>query len=145
MRRAVDRGRGRVGCSTGWINGGKRWLHVGCTQMLTALHESRGGVAVDDFAVLTGYAGIVVHDALSVYDGEKNQAATHALCGAHIARELVAHTAREQGMRQIPPEIAEPLLDSWRHAILCGPGHPLPARWPPTIQDSQPARTPPRP
>lgn len=129
------------------INGAKQWLHVACTDTLTAyhLHESRGRVAVDDFGVLPGYQGVVVHDALSVYDGEKYRGATHALCGAHLARELAAaaethpgqawpqaaldalhglndaaHTAREQGMQQIPPQIAEPLLDNWRHAILCG-------------------------
>jgi transposase len=129
------------------INASKQWLHVACTDTLTAyhLHTSRGRVAVDDFAVLPGYGGIAVHDALSVYDGADYQTATHALCGAHIAREIVAaaetypdaawpraaldalfgltdaaHTAREQGLHQIPPEIAEPLLDNWRHAILCG-------------------------
>ncbi|WP_281424878.1 IS66 family transposase [Pseudonocardia nigra] len=31
-----------------------------------------------------------------------------------------AHHAREQRQHQIPPEIAEPLLTSWRHAILVG-------------------------
>jgi transposase len=129
------------------VGGAKQWLHVACTDKLTAyhLHESRGRAAVDDFAVLTGYTGIVVHDALSVYDGDKYQAATHTLCGAHIARELVAaaeshpgqawpnaaldalyglndaaHTAREQDIQHIPPETAGPLLENWRHAILCG-------------------------
>jgi len=129
------------------VAGGKQWLHVACTETLTAyhLHESRGRKAVDAFGVLPGFTGVVVHDALSVYDGEDYRTATHALCGAHLARELVAaaethpgqawptaaldalyglndaaHAAREQGLRQIPPEIGEVLLDDWRHAILCG-------------------------
>ncbi|MPY81467.1 MAG: transposase, partial [Actinophytocola sp.] len=31
-----------------------------------------------------------------------------------------AHATREQGLRQIPPDILDPLLKRWRHAILCG-------------------------
>ena len=129
------------------INGAKQWLHVACTEKLTAyhLHSSRGRAAVDEFAILPGFTGIAVHDALSVYDGAGYHSATHSLCGAHIAREIVAaaethpaahwpraaldalfglneaaHTARDARPQQIPPEIGEPLLDNWRHAILCG-------------------------
>ena len=90
------------------------------------------------------FGGTVVHDALSVYDGYDQ--ARHALCGAHLSRELVAaseadpdqawphqalrapyglntaaHQARDQQLPAIPPEIADPLLDSWRHALLVGP------------------------
>ena len=127
------------------INGSRWWLHVAGTDTLTAyhLHSSRGRTAVAEFAVLPDYHGIAVHDALSVYDAYPD--ATHALCGAHLARELTAaaeahpdqiwpeqalaalldlnaaaHHARDQGLTQIPPEIADPLLDRWRHAILCG-------------------------
>jgi transposase len=129
------------------VAGGKQWLHVACTEKLTAyhLHTSRGRKAVNEFGVLPGFTGVVVHDALSVYDGAGYATATHALCGAHLARELVAaaethpgqawpkaaldalyglndaaHTARNDGLQQIPPEIGDPLLDDWRHAILCG-------------------------
>ena len=129
------------------VAGSKQWLHVACTEKLTAyhLHESRGRKAVDAFGVLPGFTGVVVHDALSVYDGEDYATATHALCGAHLARELVAaaethpgqawpkaaldalyglndaaHAARDDGLRQIPPETGEVLLENWRHAILCG-------------------------
>jgi hypothetical protein len=28
--------------------------------------------------------------------------------------------ARDQGLTQIPPEVADPLHERWRHAILCG-------------------------
>jgi hypothetical protein len=31
-----------------------------------------------------------------------------------------AHTARDDRLRQIPPEIGDPPLENWRHAILCG-------------------------
>jgi hypothetical protein len=82
-----------------------------------------------------------MHAALSIYDVYPD--ARHALWGAHISRELVAgseaspdhdwpeqalralhglntaaHQARSQQQHLIPPEIADPLLDSWRHAPL---------------------------
>jgi transposase len=127
------------------INGARWWLHVACTETLTAyhLHPSRGRVAVTEFDVLPAYGGTVVHDALSVYDAYPD--ARHALCGAHISRDPVAageidpdqdwaaqalralhglntaaHQARDQTLPAIPPEIAQPLLDSWRHALLVG-------------------------
>jgi transposase/uncharacterized coiled-coil protein SlyX len=127
------------------INGARWWLHVAGTETLTAyhLHPSRGRAAVTEFDVLPDYRGTVVHDALSVYDAYPG--ARHALCGAHISRELVAageanpdqawpaqalralhglnaaaHQARDQQLPAIPPETAQPLLDSWRHALLVG-------------------------
>ncbi len=129
------------------VAGGKQWLHVACTEKLTAyhLHASRGRAAVDEFGVLPGFTGVVVHDALSVYDGEDYRTATHALCCAHLARELIAaaeihpdqawpaaaldalfelndaaRVARDDRLHQVPPEILDPLLERWRHAILCG-------------------------
>jgi transposase len=127
------------------INGARWWLHVAGTDTLTAyhLHRSRGRVAVTEFGVLPAFRGTVVHDALSVYDAYPD--ARHALCSAHITRELVAaaeadpdqvwpeqalralhglntaaRQARNQQLSAIPPEIADPLLRSWRHAILVG-------------------------
>jgi transposase len=127
------------------INGDRWWLHVASTDTLTAyhLHRSRGRAAVTEFDVLPAFRATVVHDALSVYDAYPD--ARHALCGAHLARELLAaneahpdqdwpeqalralhglntaaHHARDQHLPQIPPEIAQPLLDSWRHALLVG-------------------------
>lgn len=131
--------------TTSNINGARWWLHVASTDKLTAylLHPSRGRAAVTEFDVLPAFGGTVVHDALSVYDAYPG--ARHALCCAHLARELVAaaeahpaqawpaqalrslyglntaaHDARDQQRPAIPPEIAEPLLDSWRHALLVG-------------------------
>lgn len=127
------------------VNGARWWLHVGSTEKLTAyhLHPSRGRAAVTEFAILPAFGGTVVHDALSVYDAYPQ--ASHALCGAHLARELTAaaeahpdqnwpqqaqralhglntaaHHARGQQLCAIPPEIADPLLREWRHAILVG-------------------------
>lgn len=131
--------------TTSNINGARWWLHVASTAKLTAylLHPSRGRAAVTEFDVLPAFGGTVVHDALSVYDAYPH--ARHALCCAHLARELVAageahpeqawpaqalralyglnsaaHDAREQQLSAIPPEVVDPLLGSWRHALLVG-------------------------
>jgi len=129
------------------VNGHRWWLHVAATQKLTSyfLHRSRGRTAVTEFGILPAFAGVCVHDALSVYDGPDYAEATHAFCGAHIARELVAagqadpdtawpqaaldafyelntaaHRARAQNLTQIPPDVGDPLLHRWKHALLCG-------------------------
>jgi transposase len=128
--------------TTSNINGARWWLHVAGTEKLTAylLHPSRGRSAVTEFDALPAFRGTVVHDALSVYDAYPQ--ARHALCGAHISRELVAaaeadpdqtwpeqalhglntaaHDARKQQLSGIPPDIGEPLLRSWRNALLVG-------------------------
>ena len=131
--------------TTSNLNGARWWLHVASTDRLTAylLHPSRGRAAVTEFDVLPAFRGTVVHDSLSVYDSY--HLARHALCGAHLCRELVAaaeadpdqawpeqalralyglntaaHQARDQQRDTIPPEIADPLLDSWRHALRVG-------------------------
>jgi transposase len=45
------------------------------------------GQRVNQFGIMPAYTGTAVHDALSVYDCYP---ARHALCGAHLARELTA-------------------------------------------------------
>jgi transposase/uncharacterized coiled-coil protein SlyX len=129
------------------IAGTKHWLHVARTELLTGfhLHHSRGREAVDDFGVLPGYAGTLVRDALSVYD---TYPATHALCGAHLIRDLTAaaeahpeeiwpvqartaladlanaaRTARAQGLTRIPDHLAAEPLRLFRHAVLVGLAH----------------------
>jgi hypothetical protein len=86
-----------------------------------------------------------VHDALSVYDTHAYPRAVHALCCAHLNRELTAadeahpgqkwpaqardallalntaaHRARTAGQEQIPPEIAKFYLTLFNHAIAVG-------------------------
>jgi transposase len=127
------------------IAGKRWWLHVACTPTLTAFHldPSRGRTAVTAFGILPGHTGVIVHDALSVYDAYTT--ATHGLCGAHLIRELVAagqanpdqvwpdaaldalsdlltatHTARDAGQHVVPPEVLDPLLHRWRHAVRVG-------------------------
>lgn len=91
------------------IAGTKQWLHVACTDALTAyfLHPSRGRKAVAEFGILPTYAGTLVHDALAVYDAYP---ATHALCGAHLLRELTA-VAETHPQARWPEQAARALLD----------------------------------
>ena len=72
------------------INGARWWLHVASTPTLTAfhLHPSRGRAALTEFDVLPNYRGTLVHDSLTLYDAYTH--ARHALCGAHLVRELTA-------------------------------------------------------
>jgi transposase len=133
------------------VTGARWWLHVAATDRLTTYHldRSRGRPAITELGILDDFTGVVVHDCWASYNAYADCA--HALCGAHIARELVAaeetppgqhwptqaldalfalntaaHDAREQDLSGIPPDVAEPLLRAWRHAILVGlAGHPL--------------------
>jgi transposase len=79
------------------VAGRLHWLHVACSALFTVLfcHAKRGKQAIDAAGVLPGFTGIAVHDAFAPY--ARYSAATHALCCAHLLRELIAvvdhHTA----------------------------------------------------
>ena len=63
------------------------WLHVLCNSKTTWLfpHQKRGGDAIKDMGVITGFKGTLVHDHWKPYLSYKCQ---HALCNAHHIREL---------------------------------------------------------
>ncbi len=67
------------------------WVHSASTRLLTLLsvHAKRGKVAMDAAGVLPGFAGVAVHDGWAPY---WRYDVTHALCGAHLLRELEAIT-----------------------------------------------------
>ena len=69
------------------VNGKLQWMHVvSCAQLtLYGHHPSRGFAALEAMKVLPQYGGVVVHDAWSPYF---KLSAQHALCGAHLLREL---------------------------------------------------------
>src|SRR4051794_13725922 len=79
------------------VAGRLHWLHVACSARFTALfcHRKRGKEAINAAGVLPGVTGTLVHDAFTSY--ARYPAATHALCNAHLLRELIAvvdvHTA----------------------------------------------------
>jgi transposase len=75
---------------TGWRTaGGLAWLHAASTptDVLYTVHPKRGTAAMNDAGVLPMFTGVAVHDAWAPYD--TYTAATHALCNAHVLRELL--------------------------------------------------------
>jgi hypothetical protein len=72
------------------VAGKLRWVHSASTgkYALIWVHDKRGRVAMDAAGVLPSFTGIAVHDAWAPYDCYP--AATHALCNAHLLRELAA-------------------------------------------------------
>ena len=73
------------------------WLHSASTgtDVLLTVHPKRGVTAMDDAGVLPAFTGIAVHDAWAPYDCYPNL--THALCNAHVLRELVYVTDTATG------------------------------------------------
>lgn len=74
------------------VDGKLHWLHSASTTMLTAItcHRRRGKIGMDAARVLPRFTGTAVHDAWAPYD--RYPQITHALCNAHLQRELVAVT-----------------------------------------------------
>jgi transposase len=79
---------------TGFRTAGKlAWVHSASWGkfVLVTVHAKRGKDGMKAAAVLPFFTGIAVHDAWKPYDTFGNVAG-HALCGAHVLRELVAVT-----------------------------------------------------
>jgi transposase len=74
-----------------------RYVHVACTQFLTALHTGdRTCAAIDAGRVLPGYTGVIVRDGYHGYEHLTD--ALHAWCAAHGLRDLKAvHQADPDG------------------------------------------------
>jgi transposase len=72
------------------VAGRLHWVHSASTPLLSwfVVHPKRGVVAMDAAGVLPGFGGVAVHDGWSPY--WRYQGATHALCAAHLGRELEA-------------------------------------------------------
>jgi hypothetical protein len=74
------------------VAGRLHWVHSASTSSLSlfTVHAKRGKVAMDAAGVLPGLAGVAVHDGWSPY--WRYEQVRHALCGAHLLRELGAIT-----------------------------------------------------
>jgi transposase len=72
------------------VAGRLHWVHSASTGKYSLLyvHPKRGREAMNAGGVLPGFTGIAVHDAWAPYDCYPT--ATHALCCAHLLRELIA-------------------------------------------------------
>jgi transposase len=68
------------------------WVHSASTASLSlfTMHAKRGKVAMDAAGVLPRFAGVAVHDGWAPY--WRYEDVSHALCGAHLLRELDAIT-----------------------------------------------------
>ncbi len=70
-------------------DGKLRYVHIACTEFLTALHTGgRSAGDIDAGGILPGYAGTIVRDGYAGYDHLSG--ALHAWCGAHGLRDLAA-------------------------------------------------------
>jgi transposase len=74
------------------VEGRLRWVHSASTgkYSLITVHDRRGVKGMDAAGVLPAFTGIAVHDGWATYDTYTS--ITHALCGAHVLRELQAVT-----------------------------------------------------
>jgi transposase len=127
--------------------GSKRYILSGSTETAVAYHL--GGRDLGSFAafgILPAFAGIAVHDRYACYfhDGWRNIAG-HQACCAHLIRDFedaaeswpdaiwpiqaqralrrlirAWHTARHQGLPEIPAHLRNPLIREFRHAVLAG-------------------------
>jgi transposase len=85
---------------TGFRTAGKlAWVHSASQgkSALFTVHAKRGKDGMKAAGVLPFFRGIAVHDAWAPYDTFEDVAG-HALCGAHVLRELVAVTETGAGL-----------------------------------------------
>lgn len=85
---------------TGFRTAGQlAWVHSASAgkYALFTVHPKRGKDGMKAAGILPHFAGIAVHDAWAPYDTFANVAG-HALCGAHVLRELVAVTETGTGL-----------------------------------------------
>jgi len=80
------------------VAGRLHWVHSASAGdfALFTVHAKRGKEGMDAAGVLPAFAGIAVHDAWAPYDCYQDLEG-HALCGAHVLRELVAVTETGAG------------------------------------------------
>jgi transposase len=127
------------------VAGRLHWVHSASSGKYSLLyvHPKRGRDAIDAGGVLPTFTGIAVHDAWAPYDCYPQ--ATHALCCAHLLRELIAaaeldpsatwaaqgidallvlksaaDTAAAAGLDRIDPQVPAAGTASFRHAALVG-------------------------
>jgi transposase len=104
------------------VDGKLYWLHTAVTEDYTwyGVHAKRGIDALTDFEVLTSFKGVLVHDCWKTY-WQLN--CSHALCNAHVLRELVA--IEENTQAQWAKEMQDLLYAG--HHLWCARGdQPIP-------------------
>jgi transposase len=127
--------------------GEKKYVHGAFTEQYSAFWlGTRSLDAMEDAAILPGFAGIVVSDRYQNYFHPRwEHIAGNQACAAHILRDYqdcaeaypdavwpvqaqralrglihAWHAARDQGLDAIPAGVREPLEHEFRHAVLAG-------------------------
>jgi len=87
------------------VNGKVHWAHTASTEKVTLIssHPKRGVEGILAGGVLKDFGGVAVHDCWGSYYHEHFKDVTHAVCGAHIDRELegVIQNTRQQWARSM--------------------------------------------
>jgi len=125
------------------VEGKLAWLHSASTDRLThiTVHGKRGSEGMEAGGVLPEYEGIAVHDCLRAYF---KFGCLHALCNAHLLRELVAalentkqrwaesfikllllikeqvEKYKESGAECLPPSLLEEHEREWDRLVAAG-------------------------
>lgn len=93
------------------VAGKLRYVHVACTEFLTAMHTGdRTSEAIDSGGILPGYAGTIVRDGYKGY--EHLTSALHAWCGAHGLRDLAGLHRFDPDGQMWARSMADLLLDA---------------------------------
>ena len=91
--------------------GGLHYVHVACTEFLTAMHTGdRTKEAIDAGGILPGYAGTIVRDGYKGYEHLTD--ALHAWCGAHGLRDLAGLYRSGPGGQLWARSMADLLIDA---------------------------------
>jgi transposase len=91
--------------------GSLRYVHVACTEFLTAMHTGdRTSEAIDSGGILPGYSGTIVRDGYKGY--EHLTSALHAWCGAHGLRDLAGLYRFDPGGQLWARSMADLLIDA---------------------------------
>jgi transposase len=104
-----------------YIDKKRQWLHVASNDKFTyyEAHEKRGKIATDKINILPNFNGTAVHDCFKTYHSYTS--CKHALCNAHILRELNAITELEKQMwadpmKKLLIEIKKEVDSNWNTA-----------------------------
>jgi transposase len=105
-----------TGC---YVEDKRYWLHVACTAQLTyyRVHRKRGQAGSKAAGVLPEFAGIALHDAYAAY---WRYGCKHALCNAHLLRELLFLAEQGQGWAGEMAGLLREMLASTRLAAQAG-------------------------
>jgi transposase len=105
------------------VNGKVHWAHTSSTDKVTLIsaHPKRGAEGILAGGVLQQFQGVAVHDCWGSYYHEAFKDITHAVCGAHIDRELegVVQNHRQRWASSLKKLLGE-LYDAKRKLLATG-------------------------